>query len=313
MTERDNESPHEPRFSRRALMTGALLGGGAIAAAFSMPWLIEREPPAPEFETQASWQQDFLHSSRTTPDTSTWRYDTDPDVPGYNEERQGYTTDSRNVRIEPGVGLVIEAHREKYAYPDDEKKRTFEYTSGKIDTLNSFNFEYGKVEAKIKVPHGKGVWPAFWMLSANEIHTANSGVSHDGQDNPRYYMKNGEIDIMEFYGQRPGQFEATVHTFDKSSYDVIKVPNISDDFHTYGMELSPNLITWTIDGKPCYRFKKTSNNSDAWPFSGGNKMYVILNLAMGGTGGGAVEQQADSWRMEVQNVSFYKMKPTPRY
>ncbi|HEY8992928.1 MAG TPA: glycoside hydrolase family 16 protein [Candidatus Microsaccharimonas sp.] len=308
-----NTTPEDgPHISRRNLLIGSLIGAGALTGALGLYQLTEtlQQPQKPEFETTPSWQQDFLHMNASTLDSKVWRYDQNPDVPGYNQEYQGYTTSEKNVRIEPGVGLVLEAHKESYTYPNDTEKRVFDYTSGKIDTLDSFNFEYGKVEATIKMSAGAGAWPAFWLLSANEVHTSGDNVSKAVQDSPRYYMKDGEIDIMEFYGQRPNQFEATVHTFNKSYEKTISVPDISEGFHTYGVELSPNRITWTLDGKPCYTFDKPSDNPDTWPFGDGNKMYVILNLAMGGSGGGPVDTSYDSWRMDVQNVSYYKMKKT---
>ena len=69
---------------------------------------------------------------------SVWRYDLNPNVPGYNKESQVYTNSQNNVRIEPGVGLIIEAHRESHQYPGDPQKRSYEFTSGRIDTIESF-------------------------------------------------------------------------------------------------------------------------------------------------------------------------------
>lgn len=147
-----------PELSRRSLLTGALIGAGTLLGMVGVYQVTEvfRQPQAPEFESTPSWSQDFLSTTAVAPDRRVWRYDTDPKTPSYNQEYQGYTTDPRNVRIEPGVGLVIEAHRESYVYPRDKKELIYDYTSGKIDTLDSFNFEYGKVEATIKMPRGAG-------------------------------------------------------------------------------------------------------------------------------------------------------------
>src|SRR5687768_16483223 len=166
-----------------AIGVGGLLGTGFLYNLAAPRVTVERpqksaEPTenaaagSGEFRETPSWAQEFNLMRTTAIDTAVWRHETSPDVPGFNDELQAYTSRAENVRIERGVGLVIEAHRRGYQYPDDPEARRFDYTSGRIDTRDSFSFEYGKVEARIKMPKGPGVWPAFWLLSANGIHTA---------------------------------------------------------------------------------------------------------------------------------------------
>lgn len=279
---------------------------GLLLLIVMMTWVNTRAPQnTTRFALQPSWEQDFTASQTNIIDPSIWHYSTDPNVPSYNNEKQAYTTSPKNVRIEPGTGLIIEAHKEKYIYPSDPTKNAFDYTSGRIDTSQSLNFEYGKIEATIKLPPGQGVWPAFWLLSANNVHTDKVDKTAGIRSDPRFYMKDGEIDIMEYYGSPEGRVEATVHTYDDSIEKTITVADASDSFHTYAVEIEPSKITWTIDNKAVFAYDKTSNNPDVWPFGKGNQFYIILNLAMGGSGGGQIDDDQAPWRMEVKNVKYY--------
>jgi len=301
------ESEPGPESSKRNLLRLALELGGV--AAFKImtgrnsksETTGEIQQPKKDFEPKPSWEQDFSTLPDGPIDQAVWTYDTDPNVPGYNQEKQGYTRSQKNVRIEDGR-LVIEAHRESYTYPDDQD-RNYEITSARIDTRKSFTFEYGKIEAKIKIPEGKGTWPAFWMLSANNPYTGS--LDWDESDE-RFYMHDGELDVMEAYGNSPGHIEATVHTHIKSQEMQVILPNTKDGFHTYGVELTPAGIVWTLDDVPYYEVKKPSENSDEWPFGNGNRLYAILNLAMGGSGGGEIDPTKNMWRMETESIKFYE-------
>lgn len=300
---------------QRAILVGIAAVGLTTACSDQEPVAASRAPesvvittqhdPSREFSQAPAWEQDFSRLPDGKLDPSVWRYDLNPDVPGYNDEAQGYTSNPRNVRVEDGK-LVLEAHREPYVYPDDPQKRTYEITSGRIDTLNSFQFEYGKIEATIKLPEGEGTWPAFWLLSASNVHTNKLHPSDADWAEPRFYLHDGELDIMEYYGGQPGVIEATVHTFNRSHEGHAKLTDATDRFHTYGVEITPHKLVWTIDGTPYYEFTKTSDSPDDWPFGNGNELYVILNLAMGGEGGGEVNPSQNAWRMEIENVKFYE-------
>lgn len=309
MNRYENENRTEIR--RRTYLLAGLVGGVAIAsvAILNLDNAPNKHPidalrDRAEFSVEPAWTQDFAATKDTRLDTGIWHYETDYRVPGYNNEKQAYTSQNKNVRIEPGVGLVIEAHRADYTYPDDPDKQSFDYTSGRIDTRGAFTFEYGKVEARMKLPEGAGTWPAFWLLSDNEIHTNALAAP---SDDPRAYMQNGEVDVMEHYGHSPGIVEGTVHTYAQSSANEITIPDASKAFHTYGIEISRDSITWTVDDTPYHSFDKTSDDSNHWPFGNGNQLYVIFNLAMGGTGGGEIQDEHGPWRMEVQNVSYYPL------
>lgn len=301
--------------NRRNLLavTGALaLTIGLTACGGHQPTATPRaESPLPigGFSSAPSWEENFSVMHSRTLDPNVWRYELDPVVPTYNDEAQAYTSSPANVRIEPSVGLVIEARKEAYTYPGDTSGKHYEYTSGRIDTKNSFSFEYGKVVARMKLPGGAGSWAAMWMLSANEVHTAKLHPTDADWANERYYMKNGELDAMESYGKDSNEvpIEGTAHTFDKSNQGQLTVPDATTAFHDYGVELTPQKITWTVDGKPYYSVTKTSNNPNAWPFEGGNKFYPIINLAMGGSGGGTINKAAGTQRLTVSDIRYFAL------
>ncbi len=317
------------QLSRRSFMQGALLALGGVAAVEVLTSCApiqddkdsldseevtpsentdvqtnnsEAEQSMEQFSDTITWSQEFKEQTKL--DTSVWRFDTDPEVPTYNNEEQAYTTSPDNVRIEPGVGLVLEAHRETYQYPDADK--IYEFTSGKVDTKESFSFEYGKIEARMKMPVGNGPWPAFWMLSQNQVNTKSMGFTDEDYETDRGYMYDSELDVVEV--MEAGYIEATAHTYDASPTG--KIPfDATDGFHIYGVELTPSSITWTVDGEPYHYFEKPAgadgDDIAKWPFGRGNQLYVILNLAMGGDDIPEIDDDIDSAQLLVEHVRFY--------
>jgi beta-glucanase (GH16 family) len=250
-------------------------------------------PPKPLFAAAPAWQQDFATMPNGQPDKSVWNISA-ADTPIYNDEEQVYTNRSRNTRIENGK-LILQAYREDHAGKS--------YTSGRIDTKDRFKFTYGKLEANIKVPKGSGTWPAFWLLSNDQIHTNKLRPTESDWEQPRFYMKDGEIDIMEHAGRWPNTIETTAYSFLKTDEKSTELPSATDQFHVYALEWLPDRLVFTIDGKAVHTISKTSNDPNAWPFD--HNMYIILNLAMGGEMGGAIDQANSQWRMEVSRISYY--------
>lgn len=252
-----------------------------------------------------SWQQDFTKQPVGALNTGTWNYELNPDVPGWNNEAEAYTNSTNNVRVVPGTGLIIEARKENYTYPGTTKQ--YGYTSGRVDTRNSFSFEYGKLEATMKLPKGSGTWPAFWLLSANQVNTSKLNPTDADWAQPRFYAKDGEIDIMEAYGSWAGNIEGTLHSYAKSSSGSIALSDYATAFHAYGIEIRPNQLIWSVDGKPYFTMNQPSTSTDEWPIGGGNKFYPILNLAMGGgqNGGGTIDDSSAPWQLVVQSLKYY--------
>ena len=320
MKTEDAEPHNEKHPSRRDFLRWGLLGAGALLGTAGVYTVVEHTK-TPEYLTERSnefskipdWRQDFSDMPEGRIDSSLWHYDTAPEVPGYNNEQQGYTDWLQNVRIEEGTGLVIEAHEREYRYPNDPEGREYQYTSGRIDTRNSLSFEYGKIEAVMKLPSGEGAWPAFWLLSGNEVHTINEDFSEEQKEEEGHYTRDGEVDILESRGSAPNIVEATVHTFNNTKANgdqrgktrAVTVKDATHTFHTYGAEITPENIIFTIDNVPFHTFVKKSENPDDWPFGNNNQFYVILNLAMGGDMGGKINPANGPWRLEVADLAFY--------
>ncbi len=149
--------------------------------------------------------------------------------------------------------------------------RTSYYTSARLKTQGLQNFQYGRIEARLKVPNGKGFWPAFWML----------GSEFNGNNWPDC----GEIDVMEFIGKEPDLIFGTLHgpgysgalgisKWNRQSY------NIADDFHVYSIEWEEDEIRWYYDDSLYHTVTRTDIGEREWVFN--QPFFIILNLAVGG-------------------------------
>jgi beta-glucanase (GH16 family) len=200
-------------------------------------------------------------------DSANWTYDTGAGGWG-NGEAQYYTSRPENARVEDGL-LVIEARQEKY---EDSY-----YTSARLKTQGLQSFQYGRIEARLKVPAGDGLWPAFWML----------GSSFDGTNWPDC----GEIDIMEYVGREPDLIIGTLHGPGYSGALGVSQWNrqeyaIADDLHTYAIEWKPDQIDWYYDGEKYHTVTPADLSGRQWVFD--QPFFIILNLALGGTLGGPI-------------------------
>ena len=214
-----------------------------------------------------TWQDEFDGAAI---DTNNWTYDLGGGGWG-NGEAQVYTQKPENVRVENGL-LVIEARKEPNA------NGGFEFTSTRLKTQGLQEFQYGRIEARIKVPAGAGFWPAFWMLGSN--------IKQVG------WPDCGEIDIMEFMGKEPDLILGTMHgpgysgalgltKWNRQTY------NIPDDFHTYAIEWDTNQISWFYDGEQYSTYTRSDVGDRKWVFD--QPFFIILNLALGGTLGGLIK------------------------
>ena len=239
-------------------------------------------------EYKLVWSDEFNGSSI---DESNWTIQTGGGGWG-NQEAQHYTARPENLRVEDGC-LVIEGRKETYGGN--------EYTSARIMSKGKKEFCYGKLEARINLPAGKGTWPAFWTLG-----------------NKGNWPNCGEIDIMEHTGSVPNRIFGTLHTSkdrsgSRSSRAYTGIQNIENNFHVYGIE-------WTQEeksGKDVIRFyvddivyseqvEEVIDDDDYWPFNRPN--YFIINLALGGTLGGDINDGifANPLLMKVDWVRVYQ-------
>lgn len=214
-------------------------------------------------EWKLAWSDEF--ATEGLPDAERWSYE---DGLIRNQEAQYYTKERKeNARVEDGV-LVIESRREDY--------QKAKYTSASLHTKGKGEWRYVRVEVRAKLPTGRGMWPAIWMLGVN-IGTVG-------------WPTCGELDIMENVGFDPDTIHANVHTRAYNHVkrtnkgDKIKVEKPHEDFHVYAMEWFQDRIDFYVDGKRYFSFKNEGTGNDAWPFD--KTHYLILNAAIGGSWGG---------------------------
>ena len=235
-----------------------------------------------------SWADEFSQANGTKPDNTKWGYDIGGSGWG-NNELQYYTDRSENARIENGQ-LVIEARAENFGGKN--------YTSARLLTKDKWSWTYGRIEARIKIPKGQGIWPAFWMLGAN--------IGAVGWPNC------GEIDIMENIGSLPSTLYGTLHGPGYSGgggisgNTILTGAALGDDFHVYAIEWEENRIRWFLDGQQFFTLTPANlPPGSAWVFN--QPQFLILNVAVGGNwpgnpNGSTVFPQ----RMTVDYVRVYK-------
>lgn len=215
------------------------------------------------------WADEFDQPDGSRPHAGWWTYDLGGGGWG-NNELQTYTARTNNCRIENGC-LVIEARRETYTGTDGI---TRQYTSARLKTQGRLAWRFGRIEARIRLPRGQGLWPAFWMLGTNFPSVG--------------WPACGEIDIMENIGREPGTVHGTVHGPGYSGGDGIGgryvLPGggaFADDFHVFGVEWEPGRIRWFVDNTLYFTVSPASLPSgSSWVFD--QPFFLILNVAVGG-------------------------------
>ncbi|WP_144892456.1 glycoside hydrolase family 16 protein [Flavobacterium tiangeerense] len=207
------------------------------------------------------WEEHFNGKSLNE---KTWNIELGDGCPNCgwgNNERQLYTND--NHKIEKSC-LVITAKKEA-----DNK-----YTSTRITTKGKKEFQYGRFEARAKLPVGHGIWPAFWMLGSN--------IDQVG------WPMCGEIDILEYVGKEPNMVFTSLHTQDSHGNTIntkkTKIESIEEGFHLYAIEWTPDKIEFFVDAKLVYTFQPELKTQAVWPYN--QPFYFIINMAIGGNFGG---------------------------
>ena len=221
-------------------------------------------------------------------DTSIWGFNIGTGTNGWgNNELQYYTDRTENASVQNGM-LLITARKEDYQGSG--------YTSARLLTQNKFDQTYGRFEARIKVPYGQGMWPAFWLLGAD--------VDEVG------WPQCGEIDIMENRGSEPTLVSGTVHGPGYSGGESIsKSYTLTDDrydtgFHIFGIEWGPEYINYYIDDV-LYNQITPEDVTGEWVFD--HPFFIIINLAIGGDYGGApTAETVFPQSMLVDYVRVYK-------
>jgi beta-glucanase (GH16 family) len=246
------------------------------------------------------WSDEFNEPKGSAVDSTKWSFDIGGGGWG-NNELQTYTKRLANARLEDGV-LVITAIKEDHTGPDRLLRG---YTSARLLTKRKFTQTYGRFEARIKVPYGQGIWPAFWMLG-DDIDTAG-------------WPGCGEIDIMEHIGKEPSKAFGTLHGPGYSGanglsawYSLPSPQKFAEDYHVFAVEWERDVIRFYVDG----RLYKTRTPADlppgkVWIFN--HPFFLILNVAVGGDWPGKPDATSVfPQKMTVDYVRVYKRSPPSR-
>jgi beta-glucanase (GH16 family) len=242
-----------------------------------------------------TWSDEFDAPDGSAPDPKKWTTETGGGGWG-NNELEYYTALRANSRVEKG-NLVIEARQEKFTGPDGV---TREYTSARLKTQKLFTQKYGKFEARIRIPKGQGMWPAFWMLG-DDFPTAG-------------WPACGEIDIMENVGSEPAKIHGTIHGPGYSGDASLGAPyallsgNVADDFHVFAVEWEPKEIRFYVDGQ-LYETRTPADlpAGTRWVFD--HPFFLILNVAVGGKWPGSPDASTKfPQEMLVDYIRVYSRK-----
>ena len=246
--------------TRRRLLTALGLAGATALALSAAPGLPSSGAAAST--SAVVWSQDFDGAAGSAPDPRVWNLETGGGGWG-NGELQNYTSSRANSALDGAGHLVITAKQE----PDGS------YTSARLTTQGKYTPTYGRVEARIQIPRGQGIWPAFWMLGA-DLPTQG-------------WPAAGEIDVMENVGFEPHLVHGTVHGPGYSGGEGIGASSMhpqgwsfADTHHTFAVDKRPGSITWSVDGVVYHRVTPASTGGDPWVFD--KPFFMILNVAVGG-------------------------------
>lgn len=207
------------------------------------------------------WEEQFVGSQL---DESIWNFELGngcPNLCGWgNNELQVYT--KNNHFVKDGYLTII------------AKKVDGQYSSTRITTKSNKEFKYGRIETRAKLPIGKGIWPAFWMLGSN--------ISEVG------WPKCGEIDILEYIGKEPDVIFTSLHTQASHGNTIntkkTKIETIEEGFHIYALDWNEQKMDFFVDEKLVYTFNPQLKNEYIWPFD--KNFFIIINMAIGGNFGG---------------------------
>jgi beta-glucanase (GH16 family) len=256
------------------------------------------------------WNDEFngkeIDRSKWTFDIGNWIVDENGNgiTSGWgNNEKEYYTDSNENAFIDDGK-LVIKAKKEQVT----DQFGTYDYTSAKLKTKGLFSKKYGRYEIKARLPVGKGLWPAIWMLPEEDKYGT--------------WAASGEIDIMEAWGSRPNTVSGTIHygegwpnnKYIGKEFELPENRGI-DKWHTYALEWEPGELRWYVDGElyqtqnKWYSKGKDNAANFSYPAPFDQEFYLVMNLAVGGWFDGEVDETTKfPSQMEVDYVRVYDLK-----
>jgi beta-glucanase (GH16 family) len=233
------------------------------------------------------WSDEFNYSG--LPDTNKWGYDTGTGQNGWgNNELEYYTfKKTENARVENGL-LLITAKKEKIGQKN--------YSSARLITKNKGDWLYGRFEISAKIPKGKGIWPALWMLPTDWKYGN--------------WPASGEIDIMENVGFEPNTIHFTIHAEGSDKGATIKLPDPYSKFVVYALEWNKNQMDFYADTQKVFTYKNDGTGYKMWPFD--KRFHILLNIAVGGNWGGqqGVDSSIYPQQMIIDYVRVFELDTT---
>jgi len=279
---------------RLATSVSLLLGAALLLLSCGGGATLSPPPFPPASGWTLAWSDEFSGADGSAPDPSKWTYDLGGKGWG-NNELECYTNRLQNAQIQGG-NLIITAQKETFTCSDGTASS---YTSARLKTQGLFSQAYGRFEARIQIPAGQGMWPAFWMLGNN--------ISSTG------WPACGEIDIMENIGKEPGTVHGSLHgpstsgpTSDATaSFSLPAGQNFADGFHLYAVEWEPGTVRFYVDSTLYATFTEAQ-----WPAGGtwvfDHPFFILLNVAVGGSWPGSPDNTTQfPQQMLVDYVRVY--------
>jgi len=263
---------------------GSVLAPGCVKPADPKP-----VPVKPTLVKTLVWSDEFDYTG--LPNPAKWSYDTAGNSGGWgNNEKQFYTQARlKNAEVKEGF-LSITARKEEY--------KGFQYTSARLVTKGKGDWLYGRMEIRAKIPDGRGMWPAIWMLPTDWAYGG--------------WPASGEIDIMENVGYNPFVIVASAHT-EKYNHSIgtqksatINIPTCYSEFHVYTLEWEIKEYRVYVDDRLYFTFKNEGSGYKVWPYD--KRFHLLLNVAVGGNWGGAqgIDDSVFPRTMVVDFVRIYQ-------
>lgn len=230
----------------------------------------------PGSEWSLEWSDEFKGDKLNM---DNWTYQVEK-AGRFNQEWQRYTDSENNAYVKDDC-MVIKAIHESNTHGMDQ------YTSARMHTANKQTWKYGKIAARIKLPYGQGIWPAFWMLGAN--------IDENGGDTP--WPQTGEIDILELYGSKDdGVVESNIHFANKDNKHAsvgasaykLKEGRFADDFHVFELEWDENKFSWAVDGEVFSTVDITGEELTEFH----KEFFILLNVAVVGKNSGHPDERS---------------------
>lgn len=236
---------------------------------------------------QLVFEENFDIDGKVNPEY--WNYEIGDRWP--NNESQCYTDSLDHCFVKDSkLNIVASIYNQEHC----------KYQSAKINTRGKKHFQYGKFVIRAKMPKGKGSWPAIWFLGINK-------------ENHVRWPLCGEIDLVEFAGNRFGTVSSAIHT---ESYNHrigtqkgkrIELLDASENFHDYELTWTEKELLFSVDGRVHLKVEKQENDTDKeWPFD--QPFYLIINLAVGGWYGGEIDDSTFPFKLEIDSIKVYQEK-----